>query len=129
MLFINSCHYVDKEAIMIDWIMENKVLFFLGSGIGIVFFEWLTNWLRRRKKEKETPASIQKSVGEKGVIVEGNVGGDIITGDQGDKININTGGDVTFAKDQGKAYNIKDSQVGVVGDNAKVTGGINFNKK
>ncbi len=128
MLFINSCHYADKETIMIDWIMENKVWEWFFSGIGVVFLVWLINRFMGGKKAKEVPASIQKSVGKKGVLVEGSVGGDIITGDQGDNININAGGDVTFAKDQGKAYNIKDSQVGVVGDNAKVTGGINFNK-
>jgi len=39
---------------------------------------------------------------------------------QGDQISIESGEDVAFAKDHGKAVNIKNSQVGVSGDNATV---------
>jgi len=47
-------------------------------------------------------------------------------GNSGDSINIKSEGDVIFAKDQGKAISIKNSQVGVVGDNATVKNGIHF---
>lgn len=50
-------------------------------------------------------------------------------GKAGDTINIHSEGDVVFSKDQGKAYSIKESQVGVIGDNASVEGGIHFGKK
>lgn len=48
---------------------------------------------------------------------------------QGDNINIKANGDVVFAKDNGKAQKIKNTQAGVIGDNAKVEGGIHFGKK
>ncbi|MEZ4526214.1 MAG: alpha/beta hydrolase [Desulfobacterales bacterium] len=51
------------------------------------------------------------------------------SGNQGDSINIKADGDVVFAKDQGKAYNIKNSQIGVVGDNTVIKDGIHFNTK
>ncbi len=45
---------------------------------------------------------------------------------QGDSIIIKANRDVVFAKDQGNAYHIKNSQIGVVGDNAVIKDGIHF---
>ena len=45
---------------------------------------------------------------------------------KGDDIKIEAGGDVVFAKDSGKAIQVKNSQVGVIGENAKISGGIHY---
>ncbi|MCP4354891.1 MAG: DUF2513 domain-containing protein [Proteobacteria bacterium] len=39
---------------------------------------------------------------------------------------IESKGDVTFSKDQGRATTVKDSQAGVIGDNSEINGGIHF---
>lgn len=114
---------------MIDWMIENKVWEWLFSGVGVVFIVWFLNRFIISKKGKHARLVVEKSASENSVMVEGNVGGDVVSGDQGDRININAGGDAVIAKDQGKAINIKNSQVGVVGDNTKVEGDINFKKE
>ncbi|MCP4353760.1 MAG: hypothetical protein GY795_50580 [Desulfobacterales bacterium] len=43
---------------------------------------------------------------------------------QKDEIRVESGDDSAFAKDSGKAGIVKDSQAGIVGDSAKVEGGI-----
>ncbi|MDM8550093.1 NACHT domain-containing protein [Desulfobacterales bacterium HSG2] len=44
----------------------------------------------------------------------------------GDETNISAGRDALLAKDRGKAYTTKNSQVGLIGDNASVEGGIHL---
>jgi hypothetical protein len=75
--------------------------------VGGLILNWL--WERRKKKsakshEKETPKPLPN----------------------GDDIQINSAGDVVFAKDNSTAIQVKNSQVGVVGNNTKINGGIHF---
>jgi hypothetical protein len=46
--------------------------------------------------------------------------------EKADKISIQAGGDVSVAKDHGKSIQVKGSQIGVLGDNAEIKGGIHF---
>ncbi len=87
---------------MLDWLIENKEWVF--SGVGLAVAGW---FISRRSRNPEKHGRTEA----------------------GDKINISARGDVVFAKDNAKSSLIKDSQVGVVGDNTKVEGGINFGSK
>lgn len=92
-----------------DWLIKNKVWEWLFSGIGVAVLAWLGAWYFSRKR--------RRSADEKKPTVS-----------TGDSIHIQAGGDVSLAKDNGKSIQVKDSQVGVIGDHAEIKGGLHFNK-
>ena len=118
---------------MIDWVMENKQWVF--SGWGVAFITTLLGglgsliaWIFLSKKAKSSHKAMKTDTSDKGIHVQGDVD---VKGDirsiQGDAIS--AGGDITMAKRNGTAVSIKNSRVGVVGDNTFITGGIHFPKK
>jgi len=83
------------------------------SGIGVAILSLFLSWLFRRKRNVPTPAQ------NKGVVQRST---------NGNNINIQANKSA-FAKDDGTVVQINDSQVGVLGDNAKINGGIHIKKK
>lgn len=108
---------------MIEWLMANKQWVFSGIGVAIIA-GGMKLILSKFKKGKVMADNTTQSGAN--MVNNGSVRGDMVGGNKGDTLNIRAGGDVAVAKDHGKVIQIKDSQVGVVGDNANVNGGINF---
>jgi len=116
---------------MIDWIMENKDWVFSGWGVAVITFLLggmgsLIGWIFLSKKANSSHGPMKIKTSNKGIHVQGDVKGDIKSV-QGDSIS--AGGDITMAKEGGTAVSIKNSQVGVVGDNSIITGEIHFPPK
>ena len=86
----------------------------VGAIIAAVVGGLILNWLWERWKEKS------KKIPEKEPSQFSR---------EGDDIKINAGGDVLIAKDNGRVIQFKNSQIGVVGDNAEIKGGIQFKDK
>jgi hypothetical protein len=91
-----------------DWFINSKAWEWIFSGIGVALLSAMVAWLIGRKKRRS--ASSEKMTPQP----------------ETDKISIQAGGDVSLAKDHGKSVQVKDSQIGVVGDNAEIKGGIHF---
>ena len=91
-----------------DWFFENIKWIF--SGIGAVVIAGFFKMMKKKSAkshENETPNPLYK----------------------GDDIQIRANGDVVFAKDNGKAIQVKNSQVDVVGNNAEIKDGIHITNK
>jgi hypothetical protein len=91
-----------------DWFIKSKPWEWIFSGIGVAVATAIVAWLLGKKKRQAT----------------GNE--NIIPKPGADNISIQADGDVSFAKDHGKSVQVKDSQIGVIGDNAQIKGGIHF---
>jgi hypothetical protein len=91
-----------------DWFIKSEAWEWIFSGIGVAVASAIIAWFLRKKRRQ---AASSKNMTAK---------------PEADKISIKAGGDVSFAKGQGKSFQAKDSQIGVVGDNAEIKGGIHF---
>ncbi|BBO91151.1 hypothetical protein [Desulfosarcina ovata] len=83
------------------------------SGIGVAILSVFVGWLLRRKKEAPSPTQ------NKGVVQRST---------NGDNINIKANHSA-FAKDDESVIQINDSQVGVLGNNASIKGGIHIKQE
>jgi hypothetical protein len=91
-----------------DWFIKSKAWEWIFSGIGVAVASAIVAWFLARKRRQTT--AIEKMTAKP----------------EADKISIQADGDVSFAKDHGKSVQVKDSQIGVIGDNAQIKGGIHF---
>ena len=87
-----------------DWLIENKPWEWIFSGIGAVAIGWVLGKIFKKRKEKD--------------------GRDVNVVNKGDDIRI-SGNNVSFAEDHGKATQIINAKVGVVGDHAEIRGDVN----
>ena len=93
------------------WFFETKAWEWIFSGVGVVLLAWMVKWLWGRRKRRLSQATTSERIKPHAT---------------GDDIRIQAGGDVSVAKDHGKSIQVKNSQIGVIGDHAEVKGGIRF---
>jgi hypothetical protein len=97
-----------------EWFIESKAWEWIFSGVGVVILVWVAKSLWRRKRG-------QPSQDASDGIVPANT--------SGDDIYIKSNGDVTIAKDHGKSIQVKNSNIGVIGDQVDVKDGIRFKEQ
>lgn len=91
-----------------DWFIGSKAWEWIFSGIGVAVVTAIFAWFLGRKRRQDAS---NESMTPK---------------PEADKISIQAGGDVSLAKDHGKSIQVKDSHIGVIGDNTEIKGGIHF---
>ena len=97
-----------------DGFIESKAWEWIFSGIGVVILAWVAKSLWRRKREQPSQAASDEIVP---------------TNTSGDDIYIKANGDVSIAKDHGKSIQVKNSNIGVIGDHVDVKNGIRFKEQ